>query len=55
MPKKGLAKACAETGAQVSEYSAAPVFMDEHAKMPSSMADRICQDAGFRREICRNT
>lgn len=30
--EKGLAKACAETGAQVSEYSAAPVFMDEHAK-----------------------
>ena len=28
----GLAKACSETGAQVSEYSAAPVFMDEHAK-----------------------
>ena len=24
-------------------------------QMPSSMADRICQDAGFRREICRNT
>ena len=30
--EKGLAKACAETGAQVCEYSAAPVFMDEHAK-----------------------
>lgn len=30
--EKGLAKACAETGAQVSEYSAAPVFMDENAK-----------------------
>lgn len=30
--EKGLAKACAATGAQVSEYSAAPVFMDEHAK-----------------------
>lgn len=30
--EKGLIKACAETGAQVSEYSAAPVFMDEHAK-----------------------
>ena len=30
--EKGLAKACSETGAQVSEYSAAPVFMDEHAK-----------------------
>lgn len=29
---KGLAKACQATGAQVSEYSAAPVFMDEHAK-----------------------
>ena len=30
--EKGLARACAETGAQVAEYSAAPVFMDEHAK-----------------------
>lgn len=30
--EKGLAKACAATGAQVSDYSAAPVFMDEHAK-----------------------
>ena len=30
--EKGLAKACAATGAQVNEYSAAPVFMDEHAK-----------------------
>lgn len=30
--EKGLEKACKATGAQVSEYSAAPVFMDEHAK-----------------------
>ena len=30
--EKGLAKACRETGAQVLEYSAAPVFMDKHAK-----------------------
>ncbi len=30
--EKGLAKACAATGAQVNEYSAAPVFMDERAK-----------------------
>nr|WP_320057177.1 GH3 auxin-responsive promoter family protein [uncultured Bacteroides sp.] len=30
--EKGLAKACADTGAQVCEYSAAPVFMDENAK-----------------------
>ncbi|KAA6349885.1 hypothetical protein EZS27_002676 [termite gut metagenome] len=30
--ENGLAKACAITGAQVSEYSAAPVFMDENAK-----------------------
>ena len=30
--EKGLAKACAETGAQVLEYSAAPVFMDQNAK-----------------------
>lgn len=30
--EKGLIKACAATGAQVSEYSAAPVFMDENAK-----------------------
>ncbi|KAA6305656.1 hypothetical protein EZS27_042691, partial [termite gut metagenome] len=30
--EKGLVKACAATGAQVSEYSAAPVFMDKNAK-----------------------
>ncbi|MEG1563878.1 MAG: GH3 auxin-responsive promoter family protein, partial [Bacteroides sp.] len=30
--EKGLAQACAATGALVSEYSAAPVFMDQHAK-----------------------
>ncbi len=30
--EKGLAKACEATGAQVSEYSAAPVFMDKSAK-----------------------
>ena len=30
--EKGLAKACAATGALVSEYSAAPVFMDKQAK-----------------------
>lgn len=30
--EKGLAKACAETGAQVTDYSAAPVFMDANAK-----------------------
>jgi hypothetical protein len=30
--EKGLAKACTATGAQVSEYSAAPVFMDKNAK-----------------------
>lgn len=30
--EKGLARACAETRAQVLEYSAAPVFMDANAK-----------------------
>ena len=30
--EKGLTRACVETGAQVSEYSAAPVFMDANAK-----------------------
>jgi len=30
--EKGLAYACAQTGAEVSEYTAAPVFMDERAK-----------------------
>lgn len=29
--EKGLAKACAETGAQVRDYTAAPVFMDANA------------------------
>lgn len=30
--EKGLAKACEATGARVSDYSAAPVFMDANAK-----------------------
>ncbi len=30
--EKGLAKACAETGARVLDYTAAPVFMDANAK-----------------------
>ena len=30
--EKGLAYACKETGAEVSEYTAAPVFMDDKAK-----------------------
>lgn len=30
--EKGLAQACRETGAVVSEYIAAPIFMDAHAK-----------------------
>ena len=30
--EQGLAYACHETGAEVSEYTAAPVFMDSHAK-----------------------
>lgn len=30
--EKGLAYACRETGAEVLEYTAAPVFMDEQAK-----------------------
>lgn len=30
--EKGLKKACAETGARVHEYTAAPVFMDGNAK-----------------------
>lgn len=30
--EKGLARACAATGAQITDYSAAPVFMDANAK-----------------------
>jgi hypothetical protein len=30
--EKGLAYACEQTGAEILEYTAAPVFMDEHAK-----------------------
>ncbi len=30
--EKGLSKACEKTGAQITEYSAAPVFMDKNAK-----------------------
>jgi hypothetical protein len=30
--EKGLAEACRQTGAEVKEYTAAPVFMDSHAR-----------------------
>ena len=30
--ERGLAYACEQTGAEILEYTAAPVFMDEHAK-----------------------
>ncbi len=30
--EKGLAKACRDTGAQITDYTAAPVFMDRNAK-----------------------
>lgn len=30
--EKGIAEACNQTGAQVLEYTAAPVYMDEHGK-----------------------
>ena len=30
--EQGLAYACQQTGAEVSEYTAAPIFMDDHAK-----------------------
>jgi hypothetical protein len=30
--EKGLAYACEKTGAQISEYTAAPVYMDSNAK-----------------------
>ena len=30
--EKGLAYACEQTGAEVLEYTAAPVYMDENAK-----------------------
>ena len=30
--EKGLSYACEKTGAEVSEYTAAPVYMDSHAK-----------------------
>lgn len=30
--EKGLAQACIATGAQVKDYTAAPIFMDSHAK-----------------------
>ena len=49
--EKGLERACKETGAQVLEYTAAPVFMDANAKCRHS-ADRIQCDAGFAGEVC---
>ena len=49
--EKGLAKACEATGAQIVDYSAAPVFMDAICQVPSSVADRICRYARFFREF----
>lgn len=53
--EKGLAKACAETGAQVSEYSAAPVFMDENAKCRHQWLIEFAKMPGFHRKICGGT
>lgn len=48
--EQGLAKACEATGAQIIDYSAAPVSW---MHMPSAVisADRICRYAGFFREF----
>ena len=48
--EKGLAKACEATGAQIVDYSAAPVFMDAYAKC-RHQSDRICRYARFFREF----
>ena len=36
--EKGLEAACKATGAQISDYTAAPMYMDAKAKMSSSVA-----------------
>ena len=38
--EKGLAYACEKTGAQVSDYTAAPVYMDSNAKCRHQMCIR---------------
>ncbi len=59
--EKGLAHACAETGARITDYSAAPVFMDKHAKcrhqwliefarMPDSLEKFACMLDGALKE-----
>lgn len=48
--EKGLEKACKETGAIISEYSAAPVFMDQQAKCKHQWLiefSRMPEDIGY--------
>ena len=42
--EKGLAEACNQTGAQVLEYTAAPVFMDEHGKCRHQWLIEFCKE-----------
>ena len=49
--EQGLAKACEATGAQIIDYSAAPVFHGCTCQVPSSVADRICRLCRIFREF----
>lgn len=51
--EKGLAYACEQTGAVVSEYTAAPRLHERRGQMPPPMAHRVCQGSRERPGLCR--
>ena len=51
--EQGLAYACHETGAQVSEYTAAPVFMDGNAKCRHQWLIEFAQTPGDVQQFAR--
>ena len=43
--EKGIEAACKATGAQISDYTAAPIFYGFKCQMSPSMANRIYKNA----------
>ena len=51
--EKGLAYACEKTGAQVSDYTAAPVYMDSNAKCRHQWLIEFSQEPASLEEFAR--
>lgn len=51
--EKGLAYACEQTGAVVSEYHGRPRLHERRGQMPPPMAHRVCQGSRERPGLCR--